>query len=121
MSRAQRQSIQKTTILEENELDLLYGFKDTTALEDKKGLTVFPLNSSLTVLGESCFAPFLSSRYKGLSLASVERNAACDYKVYFYDTTSREALHFTGCFVSYEVVQAAKRKVLARLENPPSP
>ena len=32
---------QKTTVLEENKLVLFSGFEDTTALEDKKGLTVF--------------------------------------------------------------------------------
>ena len=35
------QIIQKTTILEENEPVLFTGLEDTTALEDKKGLTVF--------------------------------------------------------------------------------
>ena len=34
---------EKTTVLEEIELDLFTGFEDTTALEDKKSLTVFPL------------------------------------------------------------------------------
>ena len=33
----------KTTVLEEIELGLFTDFEDTTALEDKKGLTVFPL------------------------------------------------------------------------------
>ena len=37
------QIIQKTTVLEEIELGLFTGFEDTTALEDKKSLTVFPL------------------------------------------------------------------------------
>ena len=32
---------EKTTILEEIELGLFTGFEDTTALEDKKSLTVF--------------------------------------------------------------------------------
>ena len=32
-----------TTVLEEIELDLFTGFEDTTALDDKKSLTVFPL------------------------------------------------------------------------------
>ena len=32
---------EKTTVLEEIELDLFTGFEDTTALEDKKSLTVF--------------------------------------------------------------------------------
>ena len=32
---------EKTTVLEENKLVLFTGFEDTTALEDKKGLTVF--------------------------------------------------------------------------------
>ena len=36
-----RQIIQKTTFLEENEPVLFTGLEDTTALEDKKGLTVF--------------------------------------------------------------------------------
>ena len=34
---------EKTTVLEEIELGLFTGFEDTTALEDKKSLTVFPL------------------------------------------------------------------------------
>ena len=33
----------KTTVLEEIELSLFTGFEETTALEDKKSLTVFPL------------------------------------------------------------------------------
>ena len=37
------------TVLGENWLDLCTGFEDTATLEDKKGLTVFPLNRSLTV------------------------------------------------------------------------
>ena len=32
---------EKMTVLEENLLLLVYGFEDTTALGDKKGLTVF--------------------------------------------------------------------------------
>ena len=32
---------EKTTVLEEIELGLFTGFEDTTALEDKKSLTVF--------------------------------------------------------------------------------
>ena len=32
---------EKTTVLEEIELGLFTGFEDTTALEDKKGQTVF--------------------------------------------------------------------------------
>ena len=39
---------EKTTVLEEIQLDLLTGFEDTTALEDKKNLTVF---SALAVVG----------------------------------------------------------------------
>ena len=69
----------KYTVLEENKLVLFTAFEDTTALEDKKGLTVFsakpvvhctmisflclwaqPTNSSLKgqlwVLGLACFA-----------------------------------------------------------------
>ena len=34
---------EKTTVLEEIELGLFTGFEDTTALKDKKSLTVFPL------------------------------------------------------------------------------
>ena len=34
---------EKTTVLEEIELGLFNGFEDTTTLEDKKSLTVFPL------------------------------------------------------------------------------
>ena len=34
---------EKLTVLEEIELGLFTGFEDTTALEDKKSLTVFPL------------------------------------------------------------------------------
>ena len=34
-------NIRKKTVLEENKLVLFTGFEDTTALEDKKGLTVF--------------------------------------------------------------------------------
>ena len=34
---------EQTTVLEEIELGLFTGFEDTTALEDKKSLTVFPL------------------------------------------------------------------------------
>ena len=37
------QIIQKMTVLEEIELCKFTGFEDTTALEDKKSLTVFPL------------------------------------------------------------------------------
>ena len=40
---------EKTTVLEENEPVLFTGLEDTTALEDKKGLTVFPLNRLLTL------------------------------------------------------------------------
>ena len=40
---------EKTTFLKENQLVLFTGFEDTTALEDKKGLTVFPLNRSCTL------------------------------------------------------------------------
>ena len=39
---------EKTTILEEIELGLFTGFEDTTALEDKKSLTVF---SAIAVVG----------------------------------------------------------------------
>ena len=39
---------EKTTVLEEIQLDLFNGFEDTTALEDKKNLTVF---SALAVVG----------------------------------------------------------------------
>ena len=41
----------KTTVLEEIELDLFIGFEDTTALEDKKSLTVF---SAIAVVGCTC-------------------------------------------------------------------
>ena len=34
---------EKTTVLEAIELGLFTGFEDTTALKDKKSLTVFPL------------------------------------------------------------------------------
>ena len=34
---------EKTSLLKEIELGLFTGFEDTTALEDKKSLTVFPL------------------------------------------------------------------------------
>ena len=36
-----KQISEKTTVLEENKLVLFAGFEDTTALEDKKGLTIF--------------------------------------------------------------------------------
>ena len=39
---------EKTTVLEEIELGLFTGFEDTTALEDKKSLTVF---SAIVVVG----------------------------------------------------------------------
>ena len=39
---------EKTTVLEEIELGLFTGFEDTTALEDKKSLTVF---SAIAVVG----------------------------------------------------------------------
>ena len=39
------QIIQKKTVLEENEPFLFTGLEDTTALEDKKGLTVFSAKS----------------------------------------------------------------------------
>ena len=40
----------KMPILEEKWLVLFTGFEDTTALEDKKGVTVYPINLSLTIL-----------------------------------------------------------------------
>ena len=43
------QIVQKKNNLDEKQLVLFTGFEDMTALEDKKGLNVFPLNRSLTV------------------------------------------------------------------------
>ena len=45
---------EKTTVLEEIELDLFTGFQYTTALEDKKSLTVF---SAIAVVGWIGFSP----------------------------------------------------------------
>ena len=42
---------EKTTVLEEIELGLFTGFEDTTALEDKKSLTVF---SAIAVVCCNC-------------------------------------------------------------------
>ena len=46
---------EKTTVLEEIELGLFTGFEDTTALEDKKSLTVF---SAIAVVGCTYLSPY---------------------------------------------------------------
>ena len=51
-------------------------------------------------------------RVRSLSLATADRYAGYDHKVYFYDSSAGKAMHYTGFVVRYEVVQAAKRKAV---------
>ena len=47
------QIMRTTTVLEENEPVLFTGLEDTTALEDKKGLTVFSAKSVVHCIGSA--------------------------------------------------------------------